>query len=79
MKLSPFVYKFSVAGDVLCMYHSISLKKIYVTNSGYKEISVAILNNKKTNVIRSLMKQKFVVADDYNANTITNKIFLVYR
>lgn len=68
MKFSPFVYKLEF-GDVVCLFHSLTLKKVYLEKKEFEELTSAIKNNKISQNLEKLKQLEFVVEDDYNKHS----------
>ncbi len=66
LQLSPFVYIYRIRANVVCLYHSLLLKKVYLSNNEYLQLLKDIKEGRSSAMISALEAQKLVVADEYS-------------
>lgn len=72
MKLSPFVYNYRLEQGVTCLYHSLTLKKVYLDDLELAEVEHCLRPDRSRGPTESpnfktLEDLSFVVPDDYDA------------
>jgi uncharacterized protein len=69
MRFSKFVFKYKYIlpeETLICLFHSLSLKKVYLTPEEFNEIVKRLKNNEVNKEIQKLKELKFVVDENYN-------------
>ncbi len=70
LDLSPFVYKFKVNESTLCLYHSVTLKKVYMSFEEFDQLALKIKDNPLDEDVQRLKEFKFLVEEPYNKEAI---------
>ncbi len=65
--LSPFVHLFNIDESTKCLFNSLTLKKVYLTNKKYEKVLADLSKGEHSKGIKELMELKFVVPQGFDA------------
>ena len=74
MNLSPFVHTYQITPEVVCLFNSINLKKVYLSKNKYNDLIKDIKEDKKTELVKRLIDIKMIVEKDINKEKIFERL-----
>ena len=63
---SPFIHLFDINESTKCLFNSLTLKKVYLTNKKYEKVLSDLSKGEISKDIKELMELKFVVPQGFN-------------
>ncbi len=72
--LSPFVHLFDIDESTKCLFNSLTLKKIYLTNKKYEKILADLSSGIRSSDIKELIELKFVVPRGFDAKKVFDAV-----
>lgn len=70
LTLSPFVHLFNIDDKTKCLFHSLTLKKIYLTNDEYTQVLTDIAVGDLTDEAKNLIALEFVVPQSFDQKKV---------
>lgn len=68
--LSPFVHLFNVDESTKCLFNSLTLKKVYLTNKKYEKVLADLSKGAHSKDVKELMELKFLVPQGFNGEKV---------
>ncbi len=68
--LSPFVHLFDIDESTKCLFNSLTLKKVYLTNKKYEKVLADLSEGEHGKDIKELMELKFLVPQGFNEEKV---------
>jgi uncharacterized protein len=72
--LSPFVHVFNIDESTICLFNSLTLKKIYLDSEKYAKLIANASTTKPNSQVKSLIDLKFFVPKGFNQKQVFNSI-----
>jgi uncharacterized protein len=72
--LSPFVHLFSIDESTKCLFNSLTLKKVYLTNKKYEKILADLSRGIRSTGVKELTELKFVVPKGFDAEKVFDAV-----
>ena len=72
--LSPFVHLFNIDESTKCLFNSLTLKKVYLTNKKYEKILGDLSRGIRSTGIKELIELKFVVPQGFDAEKVFDTV-----
>ena len=72
--LSPFVHLFNIDESTKCLFNSLTLKKLYLTNKKYEKVLSDLSKGERSNDVKELIDLKFVVPQGFNAEKVFDAV-----
>ncbi len=74
MILSPFVHLFNIDESTKCLFNSLTLKKVYLTNKKYEKVLADLSKGKRSTDLKELIELKFVVPQGFDAEKVFDTV-----
>ena len=68
--LSPFVHLFNIDESTKCLFNSLTLKKVYLTNKKYEKILADLSRGSRSTGVKELIELKFVVPQGFDGKSV---------
>jgi len=72
--LSPFVHLFNIEESTMCLFNSLTLKKVYLTNKKYEKVLADLSRGICSTSIKELIELKFVVPQGFDAEEVFDAV-----
>ena len=72
--LSPFVHLFNIDESTKCLFNSLTLKKVYLTNKKYEKILADLSRGIRSTGVKELTELKFVVPKGFDAEKVFDAV-----
>src|ERR1035437_3064941 len=72
--LSPFVHLFNIDEKTKCLFNSLTLKKVYLTNKKYEKILADLSRGIRSTGVKELIELKFVVPQGFDAEKVFDAV-----
>src|SRR5665647_398743 len=72
--LSPFVHLFNVDESTKCLFNSLTLKKVYLTNKKFEKVLSDLSKGERSNDVKELTELKFVVPQGFDAEKVFDTV-----
>ena len=72
--LSPFVHLFNIDESTKCLFNSLTLKKVYLTNKKYEKILADLSRGSRSTGVKELIELKFVVPQGFDAEKVFDTV-----
>ena len=72
--LSPFVHLFNIDESTKCLFNSLTLKKVYLTNKKYEKILADLSRGIHSTGVKELTELKFVVPKGFDAEKVFDTV-----
>ncbi len=72
--LSPFVHLFNINEKTKCLFNSLSLKKVYLTNSEYDKLLTDLSLGNRSRDVKSLIDLQFIVPEGFDEEKVFDSI-----
>ena len=66
--LSPFIHLFNINETTKCLFNSLTLKKVYLTNDKYAKLLTDLSMGNRSKDVKSLIDLKFIVPQGFDAD-----------
>ena len=74
LMLSPFSHLFNINESTKCLFNSLTLKKVYLTNDKYAKLLTDLSVGKRSRYIKSLIDLKFIVPQGFDEKKVFDNI-----
>ena len=74
LMLSPFVHLFNIDESTKCLFNSLTLKKVYLTNKKYEKILADLNRGNLSTDVKELIELKFVVPQGFDAEKVFDTV-----
>ncbi len=74
LMLSPFVHLFNIDEITKCLFHSLTLKKVYLTSDEYVKVLTDLSVGERSDGLKSLIELKFIVPQDFDPEKVCGVI-----
>ena len=71
---SPFVHLFNIDESTKCLFNSLTLKKVYLTNKKYEKILADLSRGSRSTGVKELIELKFVVPQGFDAEKVFDTV-----
>ncbi len=68
--LSPFVHLFNIDESTKCLFNSLTLKKVYLTNNKYEKVLSDLSKDERSSDVKELIELKFVVPQGFDEEKV---------
>ncbi len=72
--LSPFIHLFNINESTKCLFNSLTLKKVYLTNDNYTKLLIDLSMGKRSRDVKSLIDLKFIVPLGFDAEKVFDSV-----
>ncbi len=72
--LSPFVHLFNIDESTKCLFNSLTLKKVYLTNKKYEKVLANLSRGESSKDIKELMKLNFLVPQGFDEEKVLEAV-----
>jgi uncharacterized protein len=72
--LSPFVHLFNIDESTKCLFNSLTLKKVYLTNKKYEKVLSDLSKGERSNDVKELIELKFVVPQGFDEEKVFDTV-----
>jgi uncharacterized protein len=72
--LSPFVHLFIIDESTKCLFNSLTLKKVYLTNKKYEKVLADLSRGIRSTGVKELTESKFVVPQGFDAEKVFDTV-----
>ncbi len=72
--LSPFIHLFDINQTTKCLFNSLTLKKVYLTNSKYAKLLTDLNIGNRSKDVKSLIDLQFIVPQGFDENKVFDSI-----
>ncbi len=72
--LSPFIHLFDINQTTKCLFNSLTLKKVYLSNSKYAKLLTDLNIGNRSKDIKSLIDLQFIVPQGFDENKVFDSI-----
>ena len=72
--LSPFVHLFNINEETKCLYNSLTMKKVYLTNEKYAKILTHLCIGDSSDDLKKLIDLRFVVPQGFDKEKVFDTI-----
>ncbi len=72
--LSPFIHVFNIDEKTKCLFNSLTLKKLYLTNSKYEKVLSDLSKGERSKGVKELVELKFVVPQGFDAEKVFDTV-----
>ena len=74
LMFSPFVHFFEINKKTMCLFNSLTLKKVYLSNKKNSKILTALSAKNFTNDVKNLVALNFIVPKDFDAEKVFDSV-----
>ena len=71
---SPFVHLFNIDEMTKCLFNSLTLKKVYLTNEMYVKVLTDLSVGNRSDRIKRLIKLKFIVPQGFDQEKVFDTV-----
>ncbi len=72
--LSPFIHLFNIDETTKCLFNSLTLKKVYLSNDEYVKVLTDLSKGHQSGYVKKLIKLKFIVPRGFDQEKVFNNI-----
>ncbi len=72
--LSPFVHLFNIDESTKCLFNSLTLKKVYLTNKKYEKVLSDLSKGECSKDVKELIELKFVVPQGFDEEKVFDTV-----
>ena len=70
LTFSPFVHIFNINDDTKCLFHSLTLKKVYLKNDEYISVLTGLATDSLSESVKSLLNLEFIVPQSFDRERV---------